>query len=324
MSLENKRILITGGTGMIGSRLVEVLLEDTNDKIVLIVRDDARARERFADNVNTGRLEFVRGDLGGGEPPLIDGRVDAIIHLASNTHPRAYVEHPISTIMMNVTATQKLLEIACQNKGCRFVYASSVEVYGKNRGDVELFDEQYCGYIDCNTLRAGYPESKRCGESLCQAYIKEKGVDCVIARLARTYGPTLLKSDSKALSQFIWNALSGNDIVLKSKGDQYFSYLHCDDAVRAILTIMDKGACGEAYNVSDEKSDIRLKDLAQLVADCAGTKVIFDLPDDVERTGFSTATTARMNSKKLKVLGWEPKYDIQTGVRGTINSLRKV
>lgn len=323
MDLENKRILITGGTGMIGSRLVEVLLEETNDNIVLIVRDECKARDRFVRCGNDDRLELIKGDLGRGEVPYIDGRIDAIIHLACNTHPRAYVEHPISTIMMNVSATQKLLEIANVNKGCRFLYASTVEVYGQNRGDTELFNEKYCGYIDCNTLRAGYPESKRCGEALCQAYITEKGVDCVIARLARTYGPTLLKTDTKALSQFIWNALSGHDIVLKSKGDQYFSYLHCEDAVSAILTILEKGICGEAYNVADDKSDIRLRDLANLIAGYAGRKVIYDLPDATEAAGFSTATIARLDSAKLKALGWRARYDIASGVRQTINSLKE-
>lgn len=83
------------------------------------------------------------------------------------------------------------------------VLTSSVEIYGQNRGDIDYFDEKYSGYIDCNTLRAGYPESKRLSEALCQAYISEKGIDYVAARLPRTYGPTMLMSDTKALSQFI-------------------------------------------------------------------------------------------------------------------------
>lgn len=324
MKTEGKeRILVTGGTGMIGAWLVETLLEEGGAEVALITRDAAKAAEKFAKWRGTGRLEFVEADLGRGAVPAIAGRVDAVFHLASNTHPKAYAERPIATIALNVVATQGLLEIAAANPGCRFVYASSVEVYGQNRGDAEFFDEKYCGYIDSNTLRAGYPESKRCGEALCQAYWKEKGVDFVIARLARVYGPTLLRTDTKALSQFLRNAVEGRDIVLKSEGNQYFSYLHVADAVSGLLTVWRKGAAGEAYNVADEASDIRLKDLAALIAGSVGRKVVFDLPDAVEAAGFSTATVARLDSSKLKALGWKAEYDIERGIKATIESLGK-
>ena len=320
---KKERILVTGGTGMIGTCLVDALMEQGGAELVLVSRNAARAAEKFAKWMPTGRLSFVEGDLSRGAVPEIGERIDAIFHLASNTHPKAYAERPIATIVLNVMATQGLLEIAAAHPGCRFVYASSVEVYGQNRGDAELFDEKYCGYIDSNTLRAGYPESKRCGEALCQAYRKEKGVDFVIARIARVYGPTLLETDTKALSQFFRNALEGRDIVLKSEGNQYFSYLHVADAVSGLLTVWRKGTTGEAYNLADEASDIRLKDLAALVAGCAGRKVVFDLPDEVERAGFSTATVARLDSSKAKALGWKAEYTIETGVKETMEALRK-
>lgn len=321
MSVSENEFLVTGGTGMIGSALVAELVRE-GCLVTLLVRDIARAKDRFA-TLNAGDgIRYVQADLSTGTVPDVGGRFKYIIHLASTTHPKAYVETPIDTISLNVLATKGLLDIAAGNSGCRFVYASSVEVYGRNRGDTELFDEGYCGYIDCNTLRAGYPESKRCGEALCQAYAKEKGVDFVIPRLARIYGSTLLKTDTKALSQFIWNALEGRDIVLKSEGNQYFSYLHCDDAVSAIMTIIEKGVSGEAYNVADEASDIRLRDLAALIAEYAGTRVVFDLPDATEKAGFSTATTARMDSRKMKALGWVPKYDIRSGIKATIEALK--
>lgn len=321
MSIKAKKILLTGGTGMIGSALVARLVAEGND-ITLLVRDMARASRRFSGlNVRDG-IRYVQSDLSKGDVPDIEGRFDYIIHLASTTHPKAYVDTPIATITLNVVVTKRLLDIVARNPGCRFVYVSSVEVYGQNRGDVELFDEKYCGYIDCNTLRAGYPESKRCGEALCQAYAKEKGVDFVITRLARIYGAGLLKTDTKALSQFLRNAVDGKDIVLKSAGNQYFSYLHCDDAVSGILTVLEKGASGEAYNVADEASDIRLKDLAALIAEYAERKVVFDLPDDTEKAGFSTATTARLDSGKLKALGWQAKYNIRSGIKATIAALR--
>lgn len=235
----------------------------------------------------------------------------------------AYATDPVSTIVMNVTATKELMDLAVEKKS-RFVYASSVEIYGQNRGDCEKFKEDYCGYIDCNTLRAGYPESKRCGEALCQAYIKQHGVDVVIPRIARVYGPTLQADDTKALSQFIHNALDGKDIVLKSEGKQYFSYLHVADAVSGILTVMLKGESGWAYNIADEASDIRLRDLAALVAGQCGRKVVFDLPKASESAGFSPAMLARLDNSALKALGWSVHYDIATGVAETISKMRGV
>ena len=335
--LNGKTLLITGGTGMIGKWMIDLLMEQADCKVVLLGRSEEKAKNRFAaEHWESGRLQFVQWDPSH-PTPLVDvahgvdssqaeriplpHSVDYIIHLASNTHPVAYATDPVSTIVMNVTATKELLDLAVEMKS-RFVYASSVEIYGQNRGDSEKFKEDYCGYINCNTLRAGYPESKRCGEALCQAYIKQYGLDVVIPRIARVYGPTLLKDDTKALSQFIHNALDGKDIVLKSEGKQYFSYLHVADAVSGILTVMLKGVCGEAYNIADGKSDITLRDLAALIAGQSGRRVVFDIPAASEAAGFSPAMLARMDNSKLKTLGWTAGYDIATGIADTINVLK--
>jgi len=197
----------------------------------------------------------------------------------------------------------------------RVIYLSSVEIYGENRGDKEKFDESYCGYIDCNTMRAGYPEGKRTGEALCQAYIKKYGLDIVIPRICRVFGPTMLDTDSKALAQFIKNAARQEDIVLKSEGTQYFSYCYVADVVSALLYILLYGKTGEAYNIADELFDIKLKDLTALLAKIAGTKVVFELPDDVEKKGFSKATTARLDAQKLRKLGWRVNGTIEQKVK---------
>lgn len=310
---------------MIGKWMIDLLMEQTDCKVILLGRSEEKARSRFAvEHWASGRLQFAQWDPSHPTPLVeADGSplsrsIDYIVHLASNTHPVAYATDPVSTIVMNVSATKELLDLAVAKKLKRFVYASSVEIYGQNRGDCEKFKEDYCGYINCNTLRAGYPESKRCGEALCQAYIKQYGLDVVIPRIARVYGPTLLKDDTKALSQFIHNALEGKDIVLKSEGKQHFSYLHVADAVSGILTVMLKGASGEAYNIADEKSDITLRDLAELIAKQCGRKVVFDLPASTENVGFSPAMLARMDSVKLEDLGWRADYDIQSGVAETL------
>ena len=316
--LTDKTLLISGGTGMIGKWMIDMLLSQVRCRVIVTGRSEKKFKERFPER----SPEFLKWDISREPLPVVEVPVDYIIHLASNPHPVAYATDPVGTVVMNVNATKDLLDLAVAKKARRFVYASSVEIYGQNRGDVEKFAEDYCGYIDCNTLRAGYPESKRCGEALCQAYVKQYGLDVVIPRLARVYGPTLLPTDTKALSQFLRNALAGEDIVLKSEGRQFFSYLHVADAVSGILTVMLQGAKGEAYNVADERSDITLRDLAALIAREAGSKVVFQLPDGVESAGFSPAMRARMDSAKLHALGWSAQYDIGGGVAETLRNLR--
>ncbi len=316
--LRGKTVLITGGTGLIGSFLIDVLkAANLGCKVLLFGRSEEKAKARFEEYWNEGWLKFVKWDAA--EPRIeqmsyVEDPIDYVLHLASNTHPVAYATDPIGTIATNVIALNNLLAFAAERKASRFLFASSNEIYGENRGDVELFDEKYCGYIDCNTLRAGYPESKRCGEALCQAYIRQKGLDCVIARLTRTYGPTILPTDTKAISQFFRNAINGEDIVLKSEGKQHYSYQYVSDSVSGLLTVLLKGETGEAYNIADESGDITLRDLASLIAAQAGWKVVFDVPDSVESAGFSKATKARLDGSKIRALGWEPVYDIRAGV----------
>lgn len=325
--LQDKSIVISGATGLVGSFLVDVILlrnlkYGMNCKVYALGRNILKARERFGEVLNSQNFWFVPYDIN--QKLVMDNVVSAeyILHLASNTHPLAYATDPIGTIITNIIGTRNMLDYAYEHKSIRCAFASSNEIYGENRGDTEFFDEQYCGYIDCNSLRAGYPESKRCGEALCQAYILQKKLDVVIPRLTRSYGPTLLASDTKALSQFLKNAVAGNDIILKSNGTQFFSYLYVADSVSGLLTALLKGKKGEAYNIADESSDIALRDLAEMIAVYSGTKIVFEVPDDVEASGYSKATKARLDNKKIKSLGWSAKYDIETGITRTIDIMK--
>lgn len=326
--LSNKSILITGASGLIGSFLIDVLMEKSlhglNCKVYALGRNLDKAKNRFERYCTSPLFEFVSHDIN--EPLELDNvdQVDFVVHLASNTHPVAYATDPIGTVTANIIGTNNLLKFAVKHHTKRFAFASSNEIYGENRGDVEFFDERYCGYIDSNTLRAGYPESKRCGEALCQAYKKQENLDVVIPRFTRTYGPTMLKTDTKAISQFIKKAVDGENIVLKSAGTQYYSYTYVADAVAGFLTVLLKGESGEAYNIADEASDIMLKDLAKIIADFAGKKVVFELPDETEIAGYSKATKARLDGSKLKKLGWKARYDIKQGLERTVKMLIEI
>ena len=324
--MKNKSLLISGATGLIGSFLVDVIMflnkeQNLKCKVYALGRSETKAKARFFYCYESDNFQFIPYDIN--QAFLRDdiGDVDYVLHLASNTHPMAYSTDPIGTITTNIIGTQNMLEFAYAHHAVRCAFASSNEIYGENRGDVEKFDERYCGYIDCNTMRAGYPESKRCGEALCQAYIKQKNLDVVIPRLTRSYGPTMLMSDTKAISQFIRKAIADEDIVLKSEGFQYYSYTYMADAVCGLLYVLLKGKIGEAYNIADETSDIMLRDLAKIIADTVGHKVVYDIPDALEKAGYSNATKARLDSAKLQSIGWKAMYNIETGVEKTIQIL---
>jgi UDP-glucuronate decarboxylase len=325
--LKNTSVFLSGATGLLGSFFVDVLMEKNRKeglycKVVALTRNTEKARERFADCADSPGFCLVPGDV---TQPISEetiGDVGYVLHMASHTHPKEYATDPIGTITTNIYGLKNMLDFAEKHRARRFAFSSSCEIYGENRGDAECFPEDYCGYIDCNTLRAGYTESKRCGEALCQAYISQKKMDIVIPRFTRSYGPTLLRTDTKAMSQFLHKAVAGEDIVLKSAGTQYFSYSYMADAVAGLFTVLLCGECGEAYNIADAKSDIRLKDLAKMIAEAVGRKVIFEIPDATESAGYSQATKARLSGEKLKKLGWEMQYDIEQGVVRTIEILR--
>ena len=323
--LKGKTVLITGATGLIGtvlSNMFEFLAEyyDLQLKLILV----SRGCQSKVVNGDFIEIRNICCDLSKDSLFNIckEIKIDYIFHLASNVHPLQYAEFPISTITTNVWGTKDLLDLVSLNPGCRFIFASSVEVYGDIVTSSEGANETDFGFLDCNTVRACYNESKRLCETLCQAYKSEKNIDFVIARLCRSYGPTLKKDDSKALSQFLFNAIKGKNVVLKSSGIQYYSYLYSVVAASALIFLLFKGISGEAYNVSDVNSNVYLKDLAKIVADQGHVSVVFEIPSEVEKKGFSRAVNAVINPKKINELGWRASYDIASGIKRTFDIMK--
>ena len=301
--LNNKVIMISGGTGFIGSFIIDVIRYrnkrySSNIKVISLSR-----RGGISDTT----VENIQVDITC--PIEYSSNIDYILHLASNTHPKQYAEDPVGTITTNVLGCNHLLMLAKEKKISRFLLTSSVEIYGK--GTEIPMDEEYCGYINCNNARSGYNEAKRTCEALCQSYMQQYGVESVIVRLARIFGADK-KKDTKAMSQFMEKAVAGEDIVLKSKGNQRYSYCYVADAVSGIFKALLDGTAGQAYNVSDDDEGITLGGYAEFIASLAGKSVVYQIENNAS---VSKATYALLNCNKIKEIGWKPNFSVCNGLK---------
>lgn len=302
-SLNNKVIMISGGTGFIGSFIVDVIRYrnkrySSNIKVISLSRRGG---------ISDATVENIQADIT--RPIQYSGNIDYVLHLASNTHPKQYAEDPVGTITTNVLGCNHLLMLAKEKKVTRFLLASSVEIYGQ--GTEIPMDEEYCGYINCNNARSGYNEAKRTCEALCQSYMQQFGVESVIVRLARIFGADK-KKDTKAISQFMEKAVAGEDIILKSMGNQRYSYCYVADAVSGIFKVLIDGTVGQAYNVSDDDEGITLGGYAEFIASLAGKSVAYQLEDNAS---VSKATYALLNNSKIKDIGWKPNFSVSNGLK---------
>jgi nucleoside-diphosphate-sugar epimerase len=317
MRLDGCRILITGAMGLIGGCLVDLLMRSGTDcKVYAFGRDEERARKRFESYWNCHNFHFIKGDVT--VPLNSEVCFDYIIHAASNASPNFFKEKPVEVIKSNILGTQQLIEYGLSHNMKRMLYVSSGEIYGEGTG--RAFVETDSGYVDCAIPRSCYPSSKRAAETLCVSYAAEYGADVVIARPCHTYGPYFTESDNRVYAQFIRNVLNGEDIVLKSSGDQFRSWIYVVDCVSAILMILLKGAGGQAYNVADENSNVTIRELAKIIARVGHRQLKFDI--DIQSGNTTPISKAVFNIEKLRNLGWNSSFCIKEGLEHTIETLR--
>lgn len=320
--LNGCNILVTGATGLIGSCIIEVLMEhpDMNYHVYASGRDEKRAMARFAKYAGNSSFHFFHYDVT--ERLTGDTNFHYIIHAASYASPNYFATKPVEVIKANIEGVANLMDYGLTHDLRRFLYISSGEVYGE--GDGSIFTEDYSGYVDCTTLRSCYPASKRAAESLCIAYAHQFGPDVVIARLSHVFGPYFTNNDNRVYAQFIRNVLRGEDIVMKSSGEQFRSWCYIADCVSGILHILLKGDNTNAYNIADNNSNISIKELANMIAVIGNRKVIMEIPSDTEKKGFNIVTKSVFSTEKLESLGWNPSTEgIKCNLKKTIEELKR-
>lgn len=316
----SSRVLITGVTGMIGSCLADALcLLNERQGLGMTVFGVSRRPERWADRFPGVKL--LAADLTRADCDLPGA--DVIVHAASNAHPAAFSADPVGTMLGNIAGTHALLEQLRKAGSGRFLFVSTGEIYGENPAIQDGFSETDFGRIDSMNPRSCYPESKRAAETLCASYVRQYGVDAVVARLSYVYGPTLSDANTRADAQFLRRALAGEDIVLKSPGTQVRTYTYVTDAIAGLLTILSKGERGEAYNVASRLGTVSIRGYAETLARLSGVNVVFDLPTAQESQGYSAVTRAVQKGDKLEALGWRPLVDVEEGLRRTLAIKRR-
>lgn len=315
--LSGCNILITGATGLIGSCLVEVLMERSlrDYNVYAMGRNLQRMNKLFERYLSDDGFHTILSDV---TVPLTENlSFHYIIHAASGAAPSEFSQHPVEVMKANMMGVANMMEYGIKHEMRRFLYVSSGEVYGE--GDGRVFTEDYSGYVDCTSPRSCYPSSKRAAETLCVSYSAEYGVDVVIARPCHTYGPHFTENDNRVYAQFIRNVLRNEDIVMKSTGEQFRSWCYVVDCVSALLYILLKGENGQAYNIADANSNISIKELAEMVATIGNRNVILDIPNAEERKGYNPVSKSVYSVDKLMNLGWKVTGRMEDKMNNTIS-----
>ena len=317
------KILVTGASGLIGKAIVTKLLsaESGSAEVYALVRDEAKARRIFS-RLPQERLHYLVGDMC--ELKAENLGIHYVIHGASKTASREFIDEPVEVIRTSVLGTERLLEFARANPVKGFVYLSSMEVYGTPLND-EKVTEQSATDLDTMQARSSYPESKRIAESLCAAYAAEYGVPAKAVRLTQTFGAGVSYSDGRVFAEFARCAIEKRDIILKTKGETKRNYLYTEDAAEAILTVLLDGKAGEAYNAANEETYCSIYEMACMVAREFGegkVEVQICEEDDLQKFGYAPTLKMNLSAEKLRALGWRPQTDLKAAYAAMIRDMK--
>jgi UDP-glucuronate decarboxylase len=300
-------ILVTGGGGFLGSHLCERLLADGHDVLCLdnFFTGDKRNIRHLLDEP---RFELIRHDVT--LPIYLE--VDRIYNLACPASPVHYQFDPVQTIKTSVHGAINMLGLAKRTKA-RILQSSTSEVYGDP--DVHPQVEAYWGNVNPLGPRACYDEGKRCAETLFMDYHRQHGVEIKIIRIFNTYGPRMHPHDGRVVSNFIIQALQGQDITIYGEGQQTRSFCYCDDLIEGMLRLMETPPeITGPINVGNP-GEFTIRQLAELVIELTGSRstlVFQPLPQDDPRRRCPDIRMAR------DVLGWEPRTPLREGLVRTI------
>ena len=327
--LSGQRVLVTGAAGFLGGYLARTLLalhaagkvaEPVH--VVAMVRNIARARERFADLIERPDFELLEWDLNRIAVPDLRG-CSTVLHAASLASPRFYGSDPVGTLMPNAVGTAALLQ-ALQEQCASprgFLYLSSSEVYGAVPGDVSLPETLY-GSIDPATVRACYSESKRMGETLCVAWHQQYGTPTFIVRPFHTYGPGLQADDGRVFADFVFNVLRGENIVMMSDGLARRAFCYATDAIAGFFSVLLKGRPGLPYNVANPAGELSVVELAELMVGLYPEKRLVVERRAEAKANYMASTFNRLvpDVTRLEALGWRAEVSPERGFRRMIEA----
>ncbi len=311
------RILVTGGAGMIGSHLVDALLDGGNE-IVIVDNFLTGRRENLAHLAASSRVHFIEADISTASSlPEIVGRVDRVYHLASPASPVDYARHPLETLMTNAVGTRNALDIARRWRA-RFLVTSTSEIYGDPEQHPQ--PETYRGNVSSLGPRSCYDEGKRFAESLAMTYWRSYGIDVRIGRLFNTYGPRSRSDDGRMVPTFCVQALAGQPLTIFGSGLQTRSLCYVGDTVGGLMALMETPDIdGEVVNLGCPEERTIL-DIAQTIAALAGSSC------RIERGPLPVDDPARRCpdiGKAQRLLGWRPETNLRTGLERTLAYFRE-
>ena len=320
--MKKDHYIITGATGLIGSALVGRLVSERDVELTCPVRDMDKVEGLFdTDLRNNVNWVYVPDEKYLKYLDNLDGSYDYIIHCASPTSSRFFVDHPVETLSYNISSMTSLLQYARNNRVKSMVYLSSLEVYGTVPDNSAAVTEDIQGYVNPLETRSSYNMAKRICESLCYAFYTEYDVPVKIVRLTQTVPARVGENDMRLFSQFAHHAAKGEDIDLHTDGTSARQYIHIEDALDAILCVLYHGRPGEAYNAANEETFISARDLASFIQERFNPsgKVVYRPREDM---GYAPATKIKLDTSKLRGLGWSPKYGLSDMFGNLIEHLK--